>query len=158
MNLSLILSVIVITVVSFNSNIAVAELMVFPAKGQSDKQIEQDKYSCYGWAKKQSGFDPMGVPKASTPAPSQQKKSGGLVRGGIGGAILGGIVDGSKGAKRGAAAGGLIGGVRQGSANSRAEQQTAQWEQQEANKYANNRSKYDRAYSACLEGKGYTVK
>ncbi|MCU7835241.1 MAG: hypothetical protein KZQ83_08275 [gamma proteobacterium symbiont of Taylorina sp.] len=140
-------------------NISLAnDLMVFPAKGQSDKQIEQDKYSCYGWAKGQTGFDPMKTPTTSTPPPSQTKKSGGVVKGGLGGAALGGIFGGSKGAKRGAAAGGLIGGVRQSSANSASQQKTEQWQQQEASKYANNRDKYNRAYSACLEGKGYTVK
>ncbi|NOQ80075.1 MAG: hypothetical protein GQ546_11835 [Gammaproteobacteria bacterium] len=139
-------------------NSAMAEMMVFPAKGQSNEQQEKDKFSCYGWAKQQSGFDPMVVPKTSTPAPSQEKKSGGIVKGGLGGAVLGGIISGSKGAKRGAAAGGLIGGVRQSSTNTKTEQKTEQWQQQEANNYANNRNKYNRAYSACLEGKGYTVK
>lgn len=52
----------------------------------------------------------------------------------------------------------LIGGVRQHSANKESAQQTEQWTQQEASKYASSRGQYDRAYSACLEGKGYTVK
>ncbi len=138
---------------------AMADLIVFPAKGQSNEQMEQDKFSCYGWAKQQSGFDPMAAPKTSTPAPSQEKKSGGVVRGGLGGAALGAIVgDSSKSAKRGAAAGGLIGGVRQGSANRATEKNTEQWQQQEASQYANNRNTYNRGYSACMEGKGYTVK
>jgi len=34
---------------------------VFPNKGQSDDQLEKDKYACYEWAKKQSGFDPADV-------------------------------------------------------------------------------------------------
>lgn len=138
---------------------AMAEVMIFPAKGQSAEQTEKDKFACYGWAKQQSAFDPMAVPKTSTPPPSQEKKSGGVVRGGLGGAALGAIIgDSSKSAKRGAAAGGLIGGVRQRSANNQTAQNTKDWEQQEASNYANNRSKYDRAYAACLEGKGYTVK
>ncbi|MCU7800845.1 MAG: hypothetical protein KZQ70_12040 [gamma proteobacterium symbiont of Lucinoma myriamae] len=88
-----------------------------------------------------------------------RKKSGGAVRGGLGGAALGAIIgDSSKSAKSGAAAGALIGGVRQRSANNQTAQNTKNWEQQEASKYANNRNKYDRAYSACLEGKGYSVK
>lgn len=135
------------------------ELIVFPAKGQSNEQMEQDKFSCYGWAKGQTGFDPMALPTTSTPAPSQEKKSGGTVRGALGGAALGAILgDSSTAAKRGAAAGGLIGGVRQASSNRATEQKTEQWKQQEANQYANNRNNYNRAYSACMEGKGYTVK
>lgn len=140
-------------------NVAMADLMIFPAKGQSDATMEQDKFSCYGWAKGQTGFDPMKVPTTSTPAPSQQQKSGGVVRGALGGAALGAIIgDSSRSARNAGAAGALIGGVRQSSANNATAQKTEQWKQQEANTYANNRSQYDRAYSACLEGKGYTVK
>jgi len=135
------------------------EVIVFPAKGQSNEQIEQDKFSCYGWAKGQSGFDPMAAPTTSSAPPAQTKQSGGTVRGGLRGAALGAVIgDSSKAAKRGAVAGGLIGGTRQASANNASAQKTEQWKQQEANKYANNRNTYNRAYSACLEGKGYTVK
>ncbi len=141
------------------TQLAMADFMIFPAKGQSNEQLEQDKFSCYGWAKQQSGFDPMKAPTTSTPAPSQEQKSGGIARGALGGAALGAILgDSSKSAKRGAAAGGLIGGVRQSSANTKTQQNTEQWKQQEANNYANNRNQYNRAYTACLEGKGYTVK
>jgi hypothetical protein len=31
------------------------ELMIYPAKGQSEKQQEKDKFECYGFAKSQSG-------------------------------------------------------------------------------------------------------
>lgn len=158
MKISIILTTVALFIAGLMSS-AMAEMMIFPAQGQSAEQTEKDKFACYGWAKQQSGFDPMAAPKTSTPAPSQEKKSGGIVRGGLGGAALGAIIgDSSKSAKRGAAAGGLIGGVRQRSANIKTEQKTKDWEQQEASNYANNRSKYDRAYAACLEGKGYTVK
>lgn len=158
MKISIILTTVALFIAGLMSS-AMAEMMIFPAQGQSAEQTEKDKFACYSWAKQQSGFDPMAAPKTSTPAPSQEKKSGGVVRGGLGGAALGAIIgDSSKSAKRGAAAGGLIGGVRQRSANIKTEQKTKDWEQQEASNYANNRSKYNRAYAACLEGKGYTVK
>jgi len=151
-------SIIIVSLICLNK-ITMADVMIFPAKGQSNEQLEQDKFSCYGWAKKESGFDPMQAPTTKTAAPSQEKKSGGVVKGALGGAALGAILgDSSKAAKRGAAAGGLIGGVRQSSANTKNQQKTEQWKQQEANNYANNRNQYNRAYSACLEGKGYTVK
>ena len=141
------------------TNLAMADFMIFPAKGQSNEQLEQDKFSCYGWAKQQSGFDPMKTPTTSTPAPSQQQKSGGVVKGALGGAALGAIIgDSSRSARNAGVAGALIGGVRQSSANSQSQQKTEQWKQQEANNYANNRNQYNRAYTACLEGKGYTVK
>ena len=140
-------------------NLAMAELMIFPAQGQSNEQTEKDKFSCYGWAKQQTGFDPMALPTTSTPPPSQQQKSGGAVRGALGGAALGAIVgDSSRSARNAGVAGALIGGVRQNNANNQTAQKTEQWKQQEAGNYANNRNQYNRAYSACLEGKGYTVR
>lgn len=35
------------------------DLVVYPAKGQAQEQMQKDKYECYGWAKQQTGFDPM---------------------------------------------------------------------------------------------------
>ena len=34
------------------------ELIVYPAQGQTDEQMKQDKYECYLWAVDQTGFDP----------------------------------------------------------------------------------------------------
>jgi hypothetical protein len=100
------------------------ELYIYPAKGQSAEQQDKDKFECYNWAKNDTGFDPMAVPTTSSAPPSGQKKSGGAVRGALGGAALGVVLgDSGKSAKRGALAG-----------------------------------NYNRAYSACLEGRGYTVK
>ena len=144
------------------------DLIVYPAKGQSNDQMEKDKYECYSWAKGQTGFDPMQAPTATSPPPSQEKKSvgGSMVKGGVlggaGGAVIGGIAGGSKGARRGAAIGGLsggaIGGMRSSSQNRQAEQQRKQWEQEQASQYMQRRNEYNRAHAACLEGRGYTVK
>jgi hypothetical protein len=148
-----------LTLVTLSTALVAQEVFIYPNKGQSAEQQEKDKYACYGWAKQNSGFDPMAPPTTSTPAPSGQKKSGGVVRGGLGGAALGAIIgDSSKSAKRGAAAGALIGGVRQSRSNRTTEQQQQDWAQREANQYASSRSAYNRAYAACLEGRGYTVK
>ena len=135
------------------------ELYIYPAGGQSAEQMDKDKYECYNWARKDSGFDPMAAPTTATAPPGGQKKSGGVVKGGLVGAATGVIIgDNRKATRRGAAAGGLIGGVRQSSHNTRVDQSQQQWEQQEASRYANERNNYNRAYSACLEGSGYTVK
>ena len=150
------------------SHVQAQELIVYPAKGQSNEQMEKDKFECYSWAKGQTGFDPMQMPTASSPPPPKGDKSvaggvvGGGVLGGVGGAVIGGIAGGSKGARKGAAIGGLsggaIGGMRSSSQNSQAEKKRKQWEQQQANQYMQQRNTYNRAYAACLEGKGYTVK
>ena len=135
------------------------DLYIYPAQDQSAEQMDKDKHECYKWASNDTGFDPMAAPTTSTAPPSGQKKSGGVVKGGLVGAATGAIIgDNRKAARRGAAAGGLIGGVRQSSQNTKVDQSQQQWEQQEASKYANERNNYNRAYSACLEGRGYTVK
>ncbi|MCU7800844.1 MAG: hypothetical protein KZQ70_12035 [gamma proteobacterium symbiont of Lucinoma myriamae] len=72
MKTSIILAATILITVGFMTS-AMAEMMIFPAKGQSAEQTEKDKFACYGWAKQQSGFDPMVVPKTSTPPPSQEK-------------------------------------------------------------------------------------
>ena len=134
------------------------ELIIFPGQGQSDEQMEQDKYSGYQWAKKETGFDPMEAPKATEAPPKEEPKKGGVLRGAAGGAIVGGIIDGSDGAKKGAAAGGVVGGVRRGRQNREQQYKEEQWAQDQTAQYSQRRNTYNRAYSACLEGKGYTVK
>jgi len=65
--------------------------IIYPAKGQSNEKMEQDKFQCYGWAKESSGHDPM----QAAPSSQQSNESGGVIRGGAkgaaGGAIIGAI-------------------------------------------------------------------
>lgn len=141
------------------------DLIVFPAKGQTQEQMDKDTAECYGWAKQQTGFDPM-QPQATAqaaPAPSQGPQ-GERIRGAARGAAIGAVAgeiaddDASQGAAAGAAAGVLVGGMKsrdQKRQTAQAQQQQAQ-QQQAAN--AQKSSDYNRAYSACMEGKGYTVK
>ncbi|MBW2567405.1 MAG: hypothetical protein JRE24_11155 [Deltaproteobacteria bacterium] len=142
---------------------AAQELIIYPSKGQSQEQMEQDKFSCYSWAKQQTGFDPMEVPKATAPPPKQEAKKGGLLRGATRGAAVGvaaGAIagDAGKGAAIGAASGGLIGGMRRRDQAGRQQQAEQQWAQEQSAQYTHRRNEYNRAYAACLEGKGYTVK
>ena len=139
------------------------EVIIYPAKGQGPEQLEKDKYECYGWAKGQTGFDPMLVPQASTPPPPKQAPKGGVVRGAAGGAAVGAAVgaiggDAGKGAAMGAAGGGLVGGMRRADQSRQQAASEQQWAQQQSAEYNQKRSSYNRAYGACLEGRGYTVK
>jgi hypothetical protein len=134
------------------------ELIIFPSQGQSDEQMEKDKFSCYQWAKKETGFDPMAPPTATEAPPKAEPRKGGVVRGAALGAAVGGIAGGSSGAGKGAAAGGLIGGARRRGQVRTEQQKKDQWAQEQAANYQRRRDTYNRAYSACLEGKGYTVK
>jgi len=139
------------------------ELMIYPAKGQSQDQMEKDKFECYSWAKQQSGFDPMAMPQATAPPPQQEAQKGGVGRGALRGGAVGlaaGAIggDAGKGAAIGAASGGLIGGMRRRDQKRSQQQAQKQWEQEQANAYMQGRNSYNRAHSACLEGRGYTVK
>jgi len=135
---------------------SIQDPIVFPAKGQSKEQTEKDKYSCYQWAKEQTGFDPMKVPTATAPPP---KEKGGVVKGAAGGALVGVAVgaiagDAGKGAAIGAASGGIIGGARK----HKSQKEQKQYEQEQGAAYEQSRSTYNRGWSACMEGKGYTIK
>jgi len=139
------------------------ELIIYPGKGQSKDQVEKDKFACYQWAKDQTGFDPMAVQTTSTPPPEKKAPEGGLAKGAVRGALVGlaaGSItgDAGKGAAIGAASGGLIGGMKR--ADQSAQQQKAEqdWAQKQVNEYTQKRNTYNRAYSACLESRGYTVK
>jgi outer membrane lipoprotein SlyB len=155
---------IIIFLLALSAGYAFADdFMIFPNKGQSNDQLEKDKFACYEWAKQQSGFDPMATPTATTPPPAEEAPQGGVVKGAAKGALVGvavGAIAGNagKGAAIGAAAGGIGGGIRKRGQNASHEQTQQNWENDQAQQYAANRDKYNRAYSACLEGKGYTVK
>lgn len=137
--------------------VSAQDLMIYPAEGQDKEKQEFDEFQCYGWAKDQSGFDPMAVPTATEAPPEQQARKGGLARGAAGGAAVGAIIDGGDGAAKGAAAGAVLGGMRRRGQQREQSQQQANWEQEQAQQYAAARNKYNRAYAACLEGRGYTV-
>jgi hypothetical protein len=140
------------------------DLLIYLAKGQSQEQMEKDKYECYTWAKQQSGFDPMQQPKATQPPPQQEAPKGGVVRGAARGAAVGAVVgeiakdDAGKGAKTGAAAGAIVGGARRRDQRRQQQQAEQQWAQQQTANYTKNRDKYNRAYGACLEAREYSVK
>ena len=72
-------------------------------------------------------------------------------------AIAGGSSGAKKGLAVGAVAGGLVGGKRRNDQQRREAEAQQQWEQQEAAKYQQARSSYNRAYGACMQGRGYTV-
>jgi Glycine zipper len=153
-------------------------LFVFPAKNQSSEKQAGDEWACFGWAKSQTGIDPLNVKPqaAATPAgaPAQSSSSssaGTVAKGTVGGAVAGtaiGAIAGNtgKGAAIGAAAG-LLGGAAVAKRNSdqaKTQQQLAQQQASDASQQqaeasvAQQKATYNKAFSACMEGKGYTVK
>ena len=120
MKTSVIFTIIFILFVFMTTSLSAQDLIIYPAEGQSEEQMEKDKFECYTWAKKETGFDPMETPTATRPPPQKEEPKGGVAKGavvgGAGGAIAGGILGGKKGAGTGAligvGGGALIGGMR----------------------------------------------
>ena len=135
------------------------KLYVYPSKGQSKQKQKEDEFECYKWAVEQSGIDPLNLPKVEAPPP-QTGPTGGAVKGAAKGAAAGAAIgaiagDAGKGAAIGATAGAMRG-VKQGK-----QAQAQQNQQSQANAAASEqemKDSYTKAFSVCIEGKGYTIK
>ena len=93
-----------------------------------------------------------------TPPSSKEAKKGGVLRGAAGGAAGGAIIgaiagNAGKGAAIGAAGGGLVGGMRRSDQKSKQKQGEQNWQAQQNAM----RAEYQRAQTACLQGRGYSV-
>lgn len=157
-------------------------MFAYPKNKQTPDQQMRDENECFASAKQQSGVDPHAPPPATKT--EEQKKAeqqaaadnakqarGGRVRGAArgaaGGAAVGAIADdeAGKGAAAGATAGAMVGGAKQRQANKASKQQaaqaTAQQQQQEEAqakaKYQQSVDTFKRAFSACMDARGYSV-
>jgi len=129
--------------------------LVYPAKGQSAQQQGNDDGACYVWAKQTTGIDPALVAPpapATGPATGGGERVQGAARGALGGVAIGAIAgDAGQGAAIGAVVGTMAGGHR-ARKNQEAQNQQAQAQHQQ------QIDTFYRAYSACMEGRGYTIK
>ncbi len=134
-------------------------MYVFPAKDQTAEQQSQDEFECYKWAVEQSGYDPINPTKVQAEKVDTSPDGSavrGAARGAAAGAAIGAIAgDTGKGAAIGAAAGAIRG--------RRHKKVSDAYEQEAVKEDAAAQSKaledgFKKAYSVCLEGKGYTVK
>ena len=133
-------------------------LFLFPTNEQSQQQQKVDEFDCYKWAMEQTGIDPLNLPKIEVEV--QSGPTGGAVkgvaRGAAGGAAIGAIAgDAGQGAAIGATAG-AVRGRRQGQQAQAQQNQQAQASADAAE--AETKNTFKKAFSACIEGKGYTVK
>lgn len=158
-------------------------MYAYPKNQQSADQQVKDENECFASAKQQSGVDPQAPPPAAKTEEekkaeqkaaadnAKQAKGGrakGAAKGAAGGAAIGAIADdeAGKGAAAGAAAGTVVGGAKQRRANKASKQQaaqaTAQQQQQEEAQakgaYQQGVDKFKRAFSACLDARGYSIK
>jgi hypothetical protein len=131
-------------------------LAPYPSKGQSAQQQNKDEGECFAWAKQQTGIDPIAVASAPTkesgPAAGGGERLKGAARGALGGAAIGAIAgDTGKGAGIGAVAGTMAGGKQ-------ARQNKAAKEQQAEQAKSGTLQQFNKAFSACMEGRGYLIK
>lgn len=144
------------------------EVYYYPVRGQSIKQQDLDRFECYLWAKKQSGFDPsrphltthQRIDVVPDPAPGQDTAAGAFT-GAVLGAIIGSPDHTGEGALIGALAGGALGATSDAARQERAEDIQQAYEQRATTRQAGlerQADSYRRAMQACLEGRGYSVR
>lgn len=146
-----------------------ADLIAYPLRGQGEREARQDRYECHGWAVRESGFDPAltrPTPPPLAPRVVPDPPIGyDTASGAVAGAVIGGVVAHPRHAGEGAAIGAVVGALA-GAASDAARDAGAR-RLEEA--YAARASRadhgnwrqiedYRRALSACLEGRGYSVR
>lgn len=137
-------------------------LFVYPGNGQSPETQHNDEAACYQWAQQATGIqNPTTPPPAQQP--QQQASAGagggrGALKGAAGGALLA-EVGGNHNTNEAAWAGALIGGAR-GAKESKVRNQAAQDNAQNASsqQFQQQLQTFNKAFSACIEGKHYTIK
>jgi len=127
-----------------------ADIFVYPKEGQSAEQQATDEAECRSWATSETGFNPDYAPSEEEAGKGKVAKNTaiGAAGGAAGGAVLGEVIGDRAGL--GALAGGALGGYighRKGK-DSKEDAQEAVAAEEDA---------YNRALSACLEGRGYSV-
>lgn len=145
------------------------QVFVYPTSGQTAAQLDRDRYECHIWAVNSSGFDPSErqvAPHQRVQVVSMPPSGANVAAGAITGATLGAIIS-NPGSAAGGAIFGAVAGAALGAASDSAHQQQVSAAQRSndqrnaqvtAARLEQQASGYRRALSACLEGRGYTVK
>jgi Glycine zipper 2TM domain len=136
----------------------------YPMHGQTAAQLDRDRYECYLWAKQQTGFDPSApnLPVEARVHVVQGAPPGtGTAIGAVAGAIIGAAISNPWQRGFGAVAGALVGGAigsTADAANAQREQAQVQYSRAELAHIELQAADYRRALSACLQGRGYSVR
>jgi outer membrane lipoprotein SlyB len=144
------------------------QIFFYPNKGQSPEQQDRDRYECYLWAKGQTGFDPSAptlAPHHRVEVVPQSPPGAGTAVGAVTGALLGAAVSShhhtGEGALIGAVAGGILGSAADAANQEQAYRLQRYYDQQGYQRSAvteRQATDYKRAFTACLEGRDYTVR
>ena len=123
-----------------------AEMFAYPKKGQSHEQQQADQQYCETWADQQAGS--ISSSPGGQSSPSRERMRGGPLRGAMRGRMIGEAAGESN-------AGTMGGGMGGGMIRRRIEQKRAEEESRPA--YHGKTDAHNRAFKACMEGRGYTV-
>lgn len=144
-----------------------ANVYFYPLHGQSAAQQDRDRYECYLWARRQTGYDPSRPPYDGGPPvqvvavpPPGQDVAAGAVTGAIFGAAVSHPWDSAEGAVIGAVAGAMVGAASGSSRQREAERIEAEENAERARSAAQVDAtvlRYRDAMKACLAARGYTV-
>jgi len=145
---------------------AFKEPIIFPREGQSRNQQTKDKGYCSIWAKDETGVDPSYV-RGQLEALERQyasegqtsKRSGGLLKGAARGAAIGAVgSNANNNVGKRAAQGAMVSGMRgRDQRKAHAAQNEPQRKQNPLANLDTQLNTYNRAYSVCLDAKGYSV-
>jgi hypothetical protein len=144
------------------------QVYFYPKAGQTKEQQSRDHYDCYNWAIKQTGFDPgqSTIPKnervrvVPMPPPGYDTATF-AIAGAVLGALIGGRHHAGQGALIGAAGGAIAGAASDASRQESARQMEDAYSSRNQSRDVQLEEKaagFRRAMSACLEGRGYSVK
>lgn len=142
-----------------------ARVYFYPGQGQSEEQQDRDRYECHTWSVRETKFDPSkhvvtGAERGTVvPARSSGQTIGAAAAvGAVLGAVVAGQGDVAKGAVVGAMAGTVVGSAA-ASANEADARRAQQYRTSRMSpRYEKQAGEFRRAMSACLEGRGYSVK
>jgi hypothetical protein len=147
---------------------ALAEPIVFPKEGQSKEQLKKDKSECEDWAEDETNIDPdvisMEIDEVEEEMTEEESKMGGLFGGILKGAATGAVTgaieknvgnDVGSDALKGAVLGGVF--THEGQKDD-AKDIKYRKEDLKREELKEQQEEFMRAYTVCLEAKGYAVK
>jgi hypothetical protein len=144
------------------------QVYFYPKAHRTTEQQSRDLYECYNWAIRKTGFDPSqsSIPPERrvkvVPMPPPGHDTAVLA---ITGAVLGALIGGPRHAAGGALIGAGTGAVAGAASDISRQQYARQLQEAYANRdqaldprYEGKANDFRRAMSACLEGRGYSVR
>ena len=135
----------------------------YPERAQTEAQQDRDRYECYRWAVRETGFDPgmTAVRQTASPLPQPSPPSGaGVAAGAAAGAVVGAAVTGPRHGPEGIVLGAIFGGALGAMAEQSQARAAADAQARHAQAVARAQqplADFRRAMGACMAGRGYRV-